>query len=386
MSRIAEPPQPSATPAPQATPSAVGGGGAPPAGPGQSGGAVTPQPQPSFADQLAAAFATETAAVQVGQGPANPAIDPAGQGQVQPTVPPAVTPTPPADTPEIAALRRQAAQVQAQLAEMRQVLAQSQTWAQFGQQAYFAQREEAAPAAQPESITGVPTFDHSLTRLIDRDDKGNYVLKPGAPPDLIARYEQYQERAAEFYRGFATDPMKYLAKPLEQLVEKRLETALQQRLAEREGATFGQNWASANANILFEQENGRVKTDWQGNRVLSPIGQMFHQTITTLERQGVRDPRTQAALAERIVAGELALARSQQQPQQPAPAAPPANPLAALANTAAQVRGDFLAQPGPQQPQPFAPPAPPPRQPAMPSFEDLLRQAAPGFGINLNPQ
>jgi hypothetical protein len=383
--------QPAPASAPQTTSSAVGGGVAPPVGPGQSGGGAA-APQPSFSDQLAAAFATEQAAVQVGQGPPNPAIE-TGEPPAPAVQPAAVTPPAPApDTPEVAQLRQQAAQaqqVQAQLAEMRQVMAQQQAWVQLGQQAYLAQRQQAAPpAAQPESITGVPQFDHSMTRFIDRDDKGNLTLKPGAPPDLIARYEQYQDRAAQFYREFATDPMKFLAKPLEQLVEQRMGQALQQRLAEREGASFGVGWVNQNANVLYEIENGRIKTDWQGNRVLSPIGQMFHQTVTTLDAQGVRDPRVQAALAERIIAGELALARSRQ--SQPAPAQPPAQPGNPLAALAGQVRQDFAAphaappaaapyqQPPPQPPRGMAPP--------VPSFSDMLRAAAPGYGINLDVQ
>lgn len=368
-------PQPAPQPAPS-TPSLGSGGGAQGGGPNPPA-SPTPQPAlvpapatpalqpgqlPSLSDRLNADLAAAEAAAAAGN-------------QVPGAALPGAAPAPrPTETPEVQQLRAQAAagqQAMARVQQMEAAISTMQQWAAYGNQVYQAQRagqpvpampgvQPAAAAqpttpAQPASITGVPQFDPALLALIGTDEKGNLTAAPGAPPDLLVQYQNYQRASQQFFRKFAQDPMQVLGDPIRNLVQQEAQKIVQAQHEQRQSHEFSQQYLVKQSAVLFAKDaQGNEIRDFQGNRTLSPVGQLFYNTVLTLDQQGVKDPRVQAQLAERIVAGHI---YQMQQTQQPAAAQQvPAQQVQPVAQVAPQPQ--YQAPQAPQgyvQPQQQAP-------------------------------
>jgi hypothetical protein len=429
------------TPA-QASPSVGSGVGAPPPGGGSPGG--TPA---SLTDRLQSAQAAiEAQQAATAQNPATdpglpPAAAPAQPAAQQPPATPAVPQTPPpapgqpqpaagqpaAPAPEFVQLQQQHQQATQQLAQLQQAMAQLrqeastlQGYAAIGYQQVMAQRQAAAPAApaapaQPASLTGVPEFDHRLTQFIYRDDQGNLALKPGAPPDTLARYHEYTAKTEDFFRNFARDPMAVIGQPIKEMIAAEATRLAQQQVAQVTTQRDLEGYVQANRHIFYERDaaSGQELRDGYGRPVLSGVGRMFVETATGLARAGVTDPMAQRQMTEQIVLGQLALQRLQaggQTPQQQqqlvaqvqqgqqavagvqqAAATAQPNPLALLAQGQRQA---FVQNQGAAQAAAPGGPATPPSVTPMSipaahngramSLTDMLAAAAPQYGIDMN--
>jgi hypothetical protein len=443
-------PPPSAAPAPQSTPAPAavpstppaggsGGVGAPAGGGGSPAGQPAHLPTQTLSERLN--LAQQALDAQQAQAAQNPASDPVAVaqgvaapaqfigGQPQPGQQPPAQPAgpQPAESPEVAAMRQQLAATTAQMQRMQQEAATLQNWAAYGYQQHQAARQGQQPAApgQPaaapaQSITGVPEFDHSLLHFIGQDDAGNPTLKPGAPPDLLHRYEAYRRGTEQFFRRFATDPMSVLGEPIQRMIRQEAAALTQQTVQAHSAQQHLQGYVQANEHIFFQPDprTGRPMVDGYGQRVLTDVGRMFVETANQLEASGVRDPIAQQRMTESIVLGRLALQRLQSgQPLTPAqqtqavqqvqqaqaavaqPAAQPqpfqqAQPLSVLAG---QVRQQFVQQQGQAVQQYPGGPATPPSVPpvsgpvAYPSghgrgLMGMLAERAPSFGINMQAQ
>lgn len=176
-------------------------------------------------------------------------------------------------------------------------------------------------------------WDESWLEHVTRDEQGNLVPKPGAPPDIVAKIVKAENKMRKFYAQLARDPASVLQPIIQQATEPLLQRALQaeQRVAELEASMVQaeeqatiQDIIHANAHWMFK--GGTVSADnW------TPAGRRYAELLL---QEAKRTPgETAAAIADRakkLLMAEIlernmaSVIRNQQAaPPPPAPSPPP---------------------------------------------------------------
>jgi hypothetical protein len=212
-------------------------------------------------------------------------------------------------------------------------------YAQFGQalapraqeiQQYLNQQQ--GSAASPErNEWEPPEFDERWMGLVDRDPAtGLYVGKPGTPPQIVERVNQF----AEWSNRFSRNPFQAIQQYHQAVVPKLVTEAVTKQLAGYQRQQAVDQILAANSQWLYQHDaDGRVATDYRGQPMPSPSGTRYIQHVRTLSEAGITDPRTQDQIARQLMMGEIAMGK-QQTPAAPATTAaaaarPNVNPLQA---------------------------------------------------------
>lgn len=341
----------------------------------QTGAATSPPPaQPTPASPPPApAPQTQPAppAPTLGSGPGSSGVT-GGTGVVPPpgasTPPPDAPPAPPADW-------------QQQLAQLNAYRQKAQEYEQYKHLiplGYAAYQRQAQPgpsvvppaAGQPQPAAnpfGLPQFDFNLLSFISKDPStGQLQLLPGAPPDALARYQDYQEKLHQAQRQFWSEPQKFL---LPMIQEEAKKIAAQQFREQYQGIQSQQTASQIlqqNADWLYAKDQGgqpQFRYDpatGQNRPVLSELGQQYGRLIQSLDAQGVRDPNAQHQLAVAQLQNMLYQAQQRQ---------------AAAGQTQQTQQQTFLqGNQAPLVPVPAAPPAVVPPPPQGGSLREILAQ------------
>lgn len=331
-------------------------GNTPPVESTANGTAASPPVAPvATAPAQPAASTTDLAAQSLASAPANQPVPQAGQVQQTPAYPP---------------------EVQAQLdelAQLRQWRQRSEPLVNLGYQQYLAdqqarraqaEKDQQAQANQP--WVKLPEFNRDHLQFIARDEHGNIVAKPGAPPDLVQRYQDFQKEYERLSWDMVTNPQKVLAEPVRRLAEQIANEVVQKHL----GGFQEQQQVQA---ILRQSEAWMFATDAAGNRVVTPQGRRYHEIVCELDTGGVKNSQLLHQIAVERLQNEALMARYRQEQ---------AGQQAGVAGDAAKQQ--FLiaaadgraASPGPATPPSAAPPATPalPGEP-QPSLRDALLRA-----------
>lgn len=290
------------SPAPQTAPPAPVSAPAVSGSPGTSGGTGTgglPTPAPSVPGAAAGTPVAPPTGFNAGASPATQAANPAA-------VPAAVD-------------------WQARFNELNQQVQSQQHLYQLGFQAWQRAQGGNAPAApqtpaapeQP-NVFGIPKFDHSLVQFLGRDENGQVVAKPGAPPDLVAKFTAYAEARQRAEREFFDDPMKFLGDHVANAAKKIAEEQATTRLQEYQQQQVRQQIVTQHYKDFVEHgPDGRPV--WEFNpqtggmqEKLSPAGRFYAQRANEYRSRGINDPQYLHEMAFR----DLQLAIYQQQQQQ----------------------------------------------------------------------
>jgi hypothetical protein len=197
-------------------------------------------------------------------------------------------------------------------------------------QQYLGQQQR--PGAQPErNEWEPPEFDERWMGLVDRDPAtGLYVGKPGTPPQIVERVNQF----AEWSNRFSRNPFQAIQQYQQSVVPRLVTEAVTKQLAGYQRQQAVDQILAANSHWLYQHDaDGRVQTDYRGQPMPSPSGTRYIQHVRTLSEAGITDPRTQDQIARQLMMGEIAMGK-QQTPTSPATTAaaaarPNVNPLQA---------------------------------------------------------
>lgn len=415
-------------PAQPVAPAGSGGGTPAPGSPPPGGGSARPM------DLYAMTVAAGQAAGTPLGGPGTP-VQPAPTGQ-PPAVPQATpaqfTPPAPQPAPQPAALPPDVqARIDGYERERQQFAAAYQRERDAADQlrARLGQQPTPTPAAPQvkRNEFGIPEWDRSLERFLEADANGVVTERAGAPPGTLARFNEFRHASREFQDRLYSDPAAALAPLLEkQKAEAREQAHLEYQ--QRQEVASANRFMHENQGWMFQQQNGQVVRDWQGNVQLTPNGQQFYEHVSQLKGMGITAPSQQIALATRLMLADVYVRSQGQQPQPPppqqpapqtqpfqgqVPQAPQFNPQAGASNMAPvpqhppapampltggpmtaedveRMRQSFLTGQAAAmaQPQaPYTPPNTPAARPPMngqgPSLEAYNQHFAPAFGLNL---
>lgn len=205
-------------------------------------------------------------------------------------------------------------------------------------QALVAQLQQVQQGAQPQSQAakakwhGAPEYDPLWTTYITRGDDGELKAMPGAPADVLSKWQAFKRHQQAFGERFAADPIGSLKQGLMEEFMPAIKEELRAELSALQNHAYVRHVAST-ADFAYEKDaNGNILTDLHGNRRFTPEGNAFMYAADVLHRSGVTDVRAQDQLARLLAAGILATqqARSAMANQQTQPATPAPNLAAAL--------------------------------------------------------
>lgn len=217
---------------------------------------------------------------------------------------------------------------------------------------------------------------------------GEPKAAPGAPPDLLVRYAEYQNGVRDFYRNFATKGLGLFEDELTKKAEAIAERKIQEYIAVTQAQQTGQQIREQNSKWMYESgPDGRIKTNWQGTPVLTPQGERFMAIQEYLQNTGM-SPTEIPRAAQVMMLGDMyqqQVSRTTANGQQVQPL--PAQPVAPVPPAPVDPRQAFLDQAANNAaatPHAPAPIAPAPVFNGMPKLGSFIKQYAPQFGVNLN--
>lgn len=205
------------------------------------------------------------------------------------------------------------------------------------------QQHPAAQQAQPPSwkqqYWNPPEFNQSWLQLLRKDEQGNLQVVPGAPPDILPKYQAYQQYRQEFADKFMSDPISTFEPIIKQLVTEQAQQLVEQRMSQQRDQQSSQQFVQENTTWLYERDaNGNVQQQQIFNPMtgqctmapqLSPWGQRFSQYVqqeaSEQQRRGFMDVGRQQQVAMAMIQRDYAFAQLQGQ-RAPAPAATPPAP------------------------------------------------------------
>ena len=201
-----------------------------------------------------------------------------------------------------------------------------------------------------------PAWQHQITK----DDKGNLIPAPGAPPDIVLKYQQAQQYRQEFIENFLTNPGKALEPYMRHIAQESAQQFAQQGVGQYREQQEATQFIDKHQDWLFDKApQGGVKTAqvinpqtgrYESQKVLSGYGKQFVEKLQEGAQAGLSPEMQQQYALTSVQNAYLASpeyvdwAISQRQPPAPVadpratanaaftnkanPAAPPAKPSA----------------------------------------------------------
>lgn len=221
------------------------------------------------------------------------------------------------------------------------------------------QEREAPPAPKQEDWTAElgwkpPEWNPAWQTMIRDDGNGNIVPAPGAPPDVVAKYNAYRAFRAEQADRLLQNPYEYMQPAIKHWAEKIAQDIVQRELSQYRNQQDADRFVAEASPWLYVNENGQPKVEkvfnpqtgrYEARKVLSPWGELFGDKVAQRQRwyqeKGIpidQEEMKQWAMTQVQIAYLMSQA---QQPSAPAaPAEPPKTPRE-------QANDDFLQRNNP---------------------------------------
>jgi hypothetical protein len=226
-----------------------------------------------------------------------------------------------------------------ELQRLRQVEPYAQAFQQHAPQfmEYLRGQEKAATPAAPQEQSwdqgfwNPPEFNPAWEKLLKRDEQGNIVAVPGAPPDIVPKFLAYAQYQNDFVERFRSSPTKTLQPIIDARAEQIAEKAIKKHLAALQETQATQQFLQEHSSWLYEKDaNGQVRHEpqvhpitgvMQNVPVLSSHGKKFQEEAARIAQQqqkrGYSDIEEQKRLAMQQIQLDYALAEIQRLKGQP---------------------------------------------------------------------
>lgn len=202
-------------------------------------------------------------------------------------------------------------------------------WTEFQNYLVAKQQQQQTQQAQPsgqnpwhQKYWTPPEYDPRWEQMLAVDAQGNVVAKPGTPPDVLYKVQQYQAWKSEQIRKFTDNPLTFLEEPVKDLARQVAMEVLQGHSQATSEAQIAGDFVRQNYTWLYEHDaNGQPVMQPQlnahGQTVMAPVPTYWHgrvvEHVRSLAQSGVRDVEVQKQYALRAVQAEYAALQSQQQ-------------------------------------------------------------------------
>ena len=188
-------------------------------------------------------------------------------------------------------------------------------------QAERAAKQKAEQQQAQQKWWQAPEYDPRWEKQVMIDPQtGRLAPMPGAPLDLPSRLEAYREWQRQKLNDITRDPIGTLHDGLAPMIEQIAQRIADERVSAMQQQSYSQNYIQQNLGWLAQKDvQGRPVTLPTGGYALTPAGERFRHHVSSLHAAGVTDPRMQQEMAEKMLAGEIAMMQTQQPAQQAAP-------------------------------------------------------------------
>lgn len=192
-------------------------------------------------------------------------------------------------------------------------------WQKQQQTAQQPPQSQTTAPAKPTNPFGLPDFDHGLLQFITRGSDGRLFVDPGAPPDTLARYNDYTEKIKVVQQKFWQDPIQFLGPQIQQMAEQIAQKQVQQHLGGYQEQIQTRQILERNADWLYAKDaqgQRQFQTDpltGQTAPALSPYGQVYLKYIREAGDLGISTAAKQDQYATAMLQNAIHNARSQQQ-------------------------------------------------------------------------
>ncbi len=168
-------------------------------------------------------------------------------------------------------------------------------------QKWLADKQKATTPATQEAWTkklgwNPPEYNSAWKHQIVTDTNGNMTPAPGAPADVVLKYQQAQQYRQEFSEKFLTDPGEALKPYMQHIAQEQAQQFAQQNVGQYREQQEATQFIDKHQSWLFDQDNGAPKTIQQINpqtgryeaqKVLSKYGQAFVQHLQQGQQAGL---------------------------------------------------------------------------------------------------
>jgi len=221
------------------------------------------------------------------------------------------------------------AQLVAHLLQQQAQAQQSLALAQYGQrylqyapdiERFLQERQQQQQAAQQQKSKwwNPPEWNPSWRGLVTKDDQGNLVAVPGAPPDVVPKVAAYDAYRREFADKLLSNPEETLKPFVQDVAQQIAQEMLTQNLGQLQEHTYAQNFVQQHSSWLHSRDaSGNVLRDpVTGRPALSEAGRAFRDYVAEAEQLGIRGVSSQEQYAARLLRADLLSQQSQQQSSQ----------------------------------------------------------------------
>ena len=174
-------------------------------------------------------------------------------------------------------------------------------------QQYLAEKQKRT--SQPENTDWTarlgwnpPVYDPNLRYQVTTDAQGNIVPVPGAPPDVVSRYQTAQAFRQETVEKFLQNPFKFMEPAIRHIAGEIAVSQAQQGVGQYKEQQEAQSFVQQHSSWLFEQDGGKVKTQsvinpqtgrYESQQILSHWGKEFLNALQDAAKYGLPPEKQQ---------------------------------------------------------------------------------------------
>jgi hypothetical protein len=214
---------------------------------------------------------------------------------------------------DFAALQALAGQVQ-QAKQLQQLAQYGQLYVQHAEAFQRWQAEQAAAAQKPvekPKFWNPPEWKPEWSNLLTKDDKGNVVPVPGAPADILQKFNAHEQYKRDFANRLLSNPEEALGQLIEDRAQAVAEKLVGAQLGGYQDRVWADNFVAQNSSWLHVRDQaGNIQRDpITGAQLLTPEGQRYRDYVVQAERAGVKDIRQMDVIARAMLERDIALAQ-----------------------------------------------------------------------------
>jgi hypothetical protein len=212
--------------------------------------------------------------------------------------------------------QRQAAQAQELAGYGRQVIGNWPAVQKFLAEQQAAQQQQSQRPEDPwfKEFWQPPEWNPAWEKLVLRDAQGNLHPAPGAPPDIVQRYTQYQQFRTQQAEKLMQNPFEFFGPAIQKLARTEAERLAKETLGAHTDQQFANDFIQKNADWLYAQDPNTKQTIFDPmsrQPVLSQWGARFRDYVSQAHSQGVKGVRETQEWALKATQLDYLLAQQQ---------------------------------------------------------------------------
>ena len=171
-----------------------------------------------------------------------------------------------------------------------------QKWRQEQQRQAQAQQQGQKPWwAQDPIGWNPPEYDPGWASLVARDAQGNLVPMPGAPANVVQKYQEYMLHRQQTADKFMSNPHAFIEPTVRHLAKQIAEQAIQEHLGQYKDMESAKSFVQQHASWLHQLDGGGqpMRNPVSGELMLSPWGERFKVHVQQAQDYGMNQQAQQ---------------------------------------------------------------------------------------------